>query len=158
MVVVADASPLIALHHLSHLNILPTLFGEILLPPEVIAELRDILAPDAHGLLNNPPPWMIVKAPSSVEPLRLDPGEAAAICLAMEIHADLLIIDEKKGRRLARSRNLPIIGTVGILELAAYRNLLDLEDEFLRLKESGFWVSDALLNLRLDIHRKNKDK
>ena len=152
MIVIADASPLIALVQLSHLEILPALFGEVLIPPDVLSELR---APNrsnrVRDVVNTPPSWLAVRPPSKIEPIpTLDAGETAAICLAIELNAELLLIDESKGRRAAVERHLTIIGTIGVLELAAYRGLLDLADAFARLKKTDFWISNELLDERLD--------
>ena len=54
----------------------------------------------------------------------LDKGEASSIALALEIKDSMLIIDETKGRRIAKSYNIDIIGTIGILLLADNRGLI----------------------------------
>ena len=79
----------------------------------------------------------------------LHPGEASAISLALEVHADLLLIDEALGRKAAVVRGIHITGTVGIIEQAADRGLLDLKEAFAQLKETDFWISSELLDARL---------
>jgi predicted nucleic acid-binding protein len=89
-----------------------------------------------------------------LEPIAgLHAGESAAINLALELKADLLLIDEKDGRRAAAARHIPFTGTVGVLELAASRKLLDLEGAFARLKKTDFWIAPELLDERLKLHR-----
>ncbi len=83
----------------------------------------------------------------------LHAGEAAAISLARELRADRLIIDESPGRAAARQRGIPIIGTVGVLELAADAGLIDLERAFEAVKRTDFWVSPKFLDERLALFR-----
>ena len=56
----------------------------------------------------------------------LDPGEREAIALTEELQADQLLLDDADARREAARRNLPFIGTLGVLREAARRELLDL--------------------------------
>lgn len=155
MLVVADASPLIALIEISRLEILPALFSNIVIPPEVMSELQSNKRPSAvRNFAAAPPTWLQICTPSKVETIpTLDRGETAAICLALELKADLLLIDEAKGRRAATKRHLPITGTIGVLELAADNNLLELATTFAQLKNSSFWVSHNLIEKRLRIRR-----
>lgn len=81
----------------------------------------------------------------------LDRGEAEAIALAEELHADHLLIDERKGRRLARQRGVPVMGLLGVVLLAkrqglivSARNLLDDLDQ-----TAGVYLSDELKNTAL---------
>lgn len=74
----------------------------------------------------------------------LDSGERGAIVLAEELHADFLLMDEKKGRRVALDRKLPVVGTVGLLERAALRGLIDFRKAFAALKETEFYVGRDL--------------
>lgn len=91
IVVVADASPLIALERIGRLELLKALFEEVLIPPAVAAEVAPRL---------RLPPWICERAlqhpiAREVLPATLGPGESEAISLALEIHADRLIIDER---------------------------------------------------------------
>jgi predicted nucleic acid-binding protein len=87
----------------------------------------------------------------------LHAGESSAISLAAEVGADWLLIDETKGRRAAGDRNIPFVGTVGVLELAATKHLVDLRDVFDRLNKSDFWISPKLLNERLKLFLSQQD-
>ena len=151
MLVVADASPLVALINMEEIDVLPILFEHVVIPPEVAAELRSPGRPRAVGeFMSHRPDWLTERAPVGTEPIPgLHPGEAAAISLARELGADLLLIDESRGRRAARERRLAFTGTVGVLELAAERGLLDLPQAFARLKGTDFWISHELLDQRL---------
>lgn len=155
MLVVADASPLIALIEISKLEILPALFSTIVIPPKVMSELQSKKRISAvRNFAAAPPAWLQICSPSKVEIIPiLDSGETAAICLALELNANLLLIDEAKRRRAASKRNIPITGTIGVLELAADNQLLELAATFAELKSSSFWVSDDLIEERLRIRR-----
>jgi predicted nucleic acid-binding protein len=74
----------------------------------------------------------------------LDLGETAAICYAVESDADLLLIDERDGRRVARRHGLSVTGVVGILLREAKQGDLDIEAELDALQAAGFWISDDL--------------
>ena len=68
----------------------------------------------------------------------LDEGEEAAILLALELHADLLLMDDEEGVMAARRKGLEVTGTLGVLSRAAQRNLLDLREAFDRIKRTNF--------------------
>jgi len=74
----------------------------------------------------------------------LDLGETAAICCAIERDADLVLLDERDGRRVARRHELTITGVVGVLLRAANAGTVELEQELDALRGAGFWISDSL--------------
>jgi len=158
MIVVADSSPFIVLINIGSVEILPKLFGQVIIPPEVSAEMQRSNRPEiVRTYIAIPPPWLIQRAPTAPETIALlDPGEAAAISLAMELRADVLLIDEALGRKVAASRHLPVTGTIGVLELAARQGLLDLKDAFERVKKTDFWISHEFLDERLKLHKTNQ--
>jgi predicted nucleic acid-binding protein len=151
MVVVSDSSPLIALVNIGLVELLPSLCGEIFVPPEVMEELRSEHRPElVREFAVSPPRWLVTHAATSVEPIaKLDMGERAAISLASDLHADLLLIDDSRARKAAASRHLAIMGVVGLLERAAQRGLIDLAEAFERLRKTDFWISNELLDERL---------
>lgn len=120
MVVVSDTSPLTALLLAGHDDLLQSLFDRVVIPPSVQRELLR-----AHAAL---PLWIEVVAPRSI-PLSvseadLDPGETEAIALALELHPETLLMDERLGRRLAMRHGLPVTGLLGLLVLAKQRQLI----------------------------------
>jgi predicted nucleic acid-binding protein len=158
MLVIADSSPLIVLANIGALHVLPSLFREVTIPPQVAAELALPNRPQVvREFISSPPAWLNIRGPSLGERIpHLQEGEIAAINLARELHADLLLIDDIQGRRAAAERKIPLTGTIGVLELAAKSNLLDLDDAFDRVKRTDFWISPKLLDERLKIYQKRK--
>jgi predicted nucleic acid-binding protein len=95
MLVVADSSPLIVLVEIGHIDVLPQLFGQVIVPPEVSAELCGPRRPQpVREFFQHRPTWLEERAPTAIEPIpALHSGEVAAISLAKELEADLLLID-----------------------------------------------------------------
>ena len=65
------------------------------------------------------------------------------------MHADGLIIDEAEGRAFARERGLIITGTLGVLELAAARGMVQLSEAFIKLRRTTFHINEELLQRAL---------
>lgn len=107
MIVVSDTSPIRYLILIRAIDVLPTLFGEVLIPPTVAAELSHAKTPEpVRTWFQTLPAWVKVQTPLKVNAIeRLDPGEVEAIALALELDADRLLIDDnagKKGREATR--------------------------------------------------------
>ncbi len=106
MVVVADTSPLNYLVLIEAADILPSLYGSIHIAPATASELGAPGAPEqVRRWYENKPDWLVVVAPRHSEDSRLDhldAGEREAITLAMELKADLVLIDERDGRIAAQ--------------------------------------------------------
>ena len=96
MLVVADASPLVGLIKIGHVDVLAGLYGAVVIPTQVAAELADPRRPaEVRTFIVSAPAWLSVRAASRLEAIAdLDPGELEAISLAKELGADLLLIDE----------------------------------------------------------------
>src|SRR3954468_16457477 len=107
MIVVADSSPVVVLVKIEHVQILSSLFQEVFIPPQIAAELSHPKRPAAvRDFMKAKPPWLRIQAPANVEQIpELHEGECAAISLAVELNADLLLIDERQGRSAAHARN-----------------------------------------------------
>ena len=159
MLVVADSSPLNFIIRLGYVDSLPRLFEAVVIPPQVAEELSQPRTPKAvRDFMARPPAWLTIRSPMHIETiLGIDPGEAAAISLARELKADLLLVDDREGRNAAAKRNIPVTGTIGVIERAAHRGLLDLPEAFRRLKEQpDFWVDHKLLDQRLALFLRQK--
>jgi len=76
--------------------------------------------------------------------MKLDPGEAAALSLARELNADRLLIDEKRSRRIATELGFSIAGTLAVLEEAAVRDLIDIEQIVSKLRASNYRAKEEL--------------
>lgn len=120
VIVVSDTSPLIAFEQLGRAELLARLFSKVLIPPAVRQETFKTL----------PLPVWIEEHPLS-QPLsalalrwRLGAGEREALALALELQADLLLMDELPGRRAAISLGLKVTGTFGVLLRAKENHLL----------------------------------
>jgi predicted nucleic acid-binding protein len=151
MMIVADSSPFVVLVSVEHVDVLATVFQEVISPPQVQAELASPKRSEAvRAFIAAPPTWLRVVSPTSIEPIEgLHAGESAAISLAQELRADRVVIDEGLGRRAATERGLHVIGTIGVLEAAAERDFIDLGDAFEKVKKTDFWVSPTFLDERL---------
>lgn len=151
MNVVSDASALINLARIGELDLLHRLYGGLLIPEAVwreiviegagqpgAEEVKKASWIDTHGVANK----HLVRA------LRqdLDAGEAEAIALALEVEADLLLMDERLGRETGRHLGLPYVGLIGVLVTAKRSGLIDtIKSRLDMLRDmAGFRVGEAL--------------
>jgi predicted nucleic acid-binding protein len=148
MVVVADTSPINYLVLIGRIDLLPRLYTRILIPAAVMAELNHRLAPKpVQGWASNAPKWLEVLTPNTNLTLgQLDPGESDAIVLAVEMHAEVLLIDDLAGREEAVRRGLRVAGTLSVLDEAAQAGLVNFEEAIAQLRQTSFRVSDAVVS------------
>ncbi|MCP9237982.1 DUF3368 domain-containing protein [Lewinella sp. JB7] len=143
-IVIADASTLIGLYNLSSLDLLKELYGNV----EVTTIVKEEAAMDLPG-------WIRVDDNYNRDVYRsllpsLDAGEASSIALALALENSLLIIDERKGRRRAKSLGIVITGLIGILIRAKQRGLIASgKNKLDNLREQGFRLSDKIYELAL---------
>jgi predicted nucleic acid-binding protein len=150
IIVVSDTSPIRALHHLDLLPLCEALYTSVIVPEAV---RRELLVPttrcgpiDITSYLG-----FVIRSPRSSTaivgiPSDLDAGESEAIALAVELHANLLLIDERKGDRAARTLGLETVGVLGLLlEAKRQRHIPDVLPLVDRLvQELRFFVSPKL--------------
>jgi uncharacterized protein len=153
MIVVADASPLIALCRIGRLDLLRDVFGKLLVPDAVWQEVV-VAGEGVPGVAEVPATEWIERR--SVQDLTLvfllrqdlGAGEAEAIVLARECGAGVLLMDERIGRAAAERLGLKVTGLVGVLLEARRRGLLTgLSVIAESLRTAGFWISGELIQL-----------
>ena len=155
-IVVADAGPLIGLARIDRLDLLQTLSGTVVIPTSVLSELhvssdrpgsRALTAALAEGAIE--PRSLAAGCENELARLSrvLDAGEASAILLAEQVQARFLLIDERRGRQVARVRGLPVVGVAGVLMAARRTGRLDSVGAVLRsLSQQHYRLSDALVH------------
>jgi len=151
MNVVSNTSPITNLALIGRLDLLAQLYGSLTIPDAVWHELvvKGAHLPSAQQIAHAA--WLAVRSVTNralVQSLRhdLDAGEAEAIALAMEMNADLLLIDERIGRESAQHLGVSYMGLIGVLMQCHQRGLVPQMRpviDALRL-QAGFWISDAL--------------
>jgi uncharacterized protein len=150
VIVVADTSVLLNLCRVEEIDLLPALFSDIVIPPEVAAEFAKLASTSArfHGLTL--PTWIRQQTPAGHVPLpskfALHAGELSAISLAVEISADAILIDERSGFAAAQHLGLKTIGILGILLESKATGKLPLVRPIIeRLEREGrFWIDEPL--------------
>ena len=141
-IIISDASPLIVLVDIGELDLLQKLYRQVL--------ITDVVKNEIHADLPN---WINVtseydKKQFQILKLELDSGEASAIALAMETPERTIIIDESKGRSVAKRLGLRVTGTIGILIKAKDNGLIESGHKILaKLEDHGFCYLKNLENI-----------
>jgi predicted nucleic acid-binding protein len=137
--IISDTSCFIVLSKIGHLDILQKLFNNIITTPEIAAEFGNVL-----------PNWIELiavkdKYKQQLLETQIDKGEASAIALALEMENPLLIIDDYKARKLAKTLQIDYTGTVGIIILAKQKGVINAIKPFLeKIKTTNFHISEEL--------------
>jgi predicted nucleic acid-binding protein len=160
-IVVADTGPLNYLVLIRDIDVLPQLFKTVLAPQAVFAELGHVEAPArVKAWIDTPPPWLELRTLAATAPQLsrsgtiLDAGEAEALALAADLRADLVLMDDRAGVAVARAEGFTVMGTLGILDLAARHRLIDLAAAFARLKATSFRCRPEIMDAVLARHTK----
>jgi predicted nucleic acid-binding protein len=153
MPVVSDTSPLLGLSAIGYLELLKDQFGEIFIPPSVLAELKvetDFQGTDViqQALSQG---WLMSKEVQNqplVKSLLLDlhKGEAEAIALATDLGLGMIVMDERIGRERAKALGLQTVGILGVLLNAKKHGKIDSVGNAMKAlrNEIGFFISDHL--------------
>jgi len=154
MTVVSNTPPINYLTLIGLDRLLPALFGRVSIPFAVREELKSPGAPPQIGeLLGRSGGWLdVVSAPPVSDPILagLDAGEKEAIGLAVKMKADLVLLDEARGRRAASEHfGLLVTGTLGVLDRAARAGLIDAADVVERLRRTNFRATPKLYQILL---------
>jgi predicted nucleic acid-binding protein len=159
MIAVSNTTPLRYLIAIDQEHLLGELFEKVFVPVAVHVELTDERTPEkVRRRISSLPAWFEVRneilTPSASFPVTLHQGEREAILLAESLLADVLLMDEQTGRAIALGRNLPLSGTLGVLERADSMGLLlDFPVVLKQLKSSGFFIAESLERQLLQRHR-----
>ena len=150
-VVVSDTSPLHYLILCNTVDVLPRLFRQVVIPPTVFREMQQPNTPLlVRQWASALPSWVAVQTPKVLTlPLDIDAGEMEAICLAQEIHAAAVLMDDRAGRNAAKQCGLAVIGTIGLLEQAAIRGLIELPTVLARLRQTNARLDPELIQAAL---------
>lgn len=145
MIVVSDTSAITNLFQINKLELLKSLYQKINIPPAVFEELSQIPVQRNYILSSD---WIKIIRPSNqnlIDTLLvdLDLGESEAIALALEISADYIIIDERKGRNIANQYDLQVVGIIGLFIQCKQENIIpnvkDLLDEL--IDQTSFYIN-----------------
>ncbi len=150
MIVVSNTSPITNLAIVGQLDLLRQLYRRVVIPPavrdEMVAGIRLGLIPHTDI-----PAWLETKQVTSRTAVlsllsELDEGEAEAITLAVELGADFLLLDERKGRVVAARLGLQVLGLLGVLVEAKHRGFVHAVKPIMDnlIRKAGFWISDEL--------------
>ena len=162
MIVVSNTTPLIGLASIGRFDLLRQLFGEVYIPKAVYDEA--VIAGREKGGAKketSEATWIRtieVQDRLAVEVLldELDVGEAETIVLARELHADWVLMDEKKGRRKLAQLEIRVLGTLGILLKAKEIGFMEsIRKDLEGLREKGFSISQSVVDAVLE-HAKEK--
>jgi len=147
--VIANNTPLVALWAIGRLDILKSLFGEILIPPSVRDEFL-ATEKEARSKTLRDETWIrvvqIQNAKRTQAYVGLDTGESEVLVLAEEQNASLVLIDEQKARRFAERLGLPLSGTLGILLLAKEEKIISTVAPLIRkIQQAGLYFHNDLM-------------
>lgn len=160
-VVVSDTTPLHYLILIGCDTVLQALYGEVIVPPAVLEELAHLAAPqEISTWAKSPPGWLTVQAPESIPQQfdNLDFGERQALALAKEIHAELVLLDDKVARRCAERESLRVKGTLGVVADAAKAGLLNFRQTVESLRRTSMHMDPKLAQRIIEEHERGLQK
>jgi len=143
-IIISDTSCLIILHKIGQLPLLPKLYSQIFVTSLIAKEFggdlpTEIVVRDAKDL-------NLIRTLS----LTVDEGEASAIALALEMKESILVLDDRKARKFARSLGLKLTGTLGILLIAKQRGVIPSVKQILdELRMTDFRISQEIIDSML---------
>ena len=147
ILIVADTGPVNYLIQIGCIGVLAQMAEKTVLPKSVQAELLHPAAPDVvQAWAAAPPAWVEIRtALRLIEAKDMSTADREAISLAQEMAASVLLMDDHLARRSATSRGVVTMGTVGLLEAAAARDLVKLPGALERLRGTSCYLSDELM-------------
>lgn len=154
-IIVSDTSCIGYLIQINLLNLLQIIYGEIIIPQAVYDEIQNLKFNERSSFKFQSADWIKIYPATNLSNVKkyqhiLDKGELEAISIAIDLKADLLILDEKLGRIVATSIGFDITGLVGILIIAKNRGLISSVKEVLnKVISLGCRISQHLYNIAL---------
>ena len=161
MIIISDTTPIISLIKINRLDLLEKLFVEVLIPNAVFKELttNNLFTNEAEivkkssflkvSSVQNQKSLQLLQAVSG-----LDDGESEAIILADELKSNILLMDERKGRKVAQKLGIKITGTIGILIQAYNEGMIsdvEVKSYLNQLKNTNIRLSDSLIQQALSL-------
>jgi len=146
--VVADSGPVHYLILISAVDLLSSLYDQVVVPQSVFEELSRPDSPTpVRDWISSPPKWFQVQTDPPPDPslTSLDPGERAAITLSLSVRPDWLLMDDWDGRLEAKKRQLRVVGTLGVLASAHRQKLLQFDAAIESLLQTNFYFSPKLI-------------
>lgn len=150
--IVSDSGPIHYLILCGAIDIIPKLYGQLVVPAPVARELTHAQTPSqVRSWALTLPQWASLASARQTDPAtQLGLGEREAIALACEMKATQLLVDDRLARRVAVQRGLSITGTVGILEKAAQKGLLELSEVLQKLVKTNFRIDPQVIRHALE--------
>lgn len=153
--VVVNTTPLIALSYLRRLDLLKTLYGEIVIPDAVYRELSVKEDSVCKRFVDESLDWICIKKiknemARAMYKTQLHEGEVEVMILAQEINADVVVIDDANAKKHAKYLGLPVTGTLGVLIKAKREGYLsEIKPLLQQLVENNIYISDKIIDLCL---------
>ncbi|MCM1135451.1 MAG: DUF3368 domain-containing protein [Clostridium sp.] len=153
--VVVNTTPLIALSHVGHLELLKKLYGEIIIPEAVYRELSVKEESICKKTVDRAIDWVLVdkiknQMAKAMYKTQMHDGEVEVMILAKEIAADVVIIDDANAKKHAKYLGLPVTGTLGVLIKAKQNGYIDeLKPILQQMVENGIYILRSLVDLCL---------
>jgi predicted nucleic acid-binding protein len=150
VIVVADTSVLLNLCRIGQVELLSRLFHEVVTPPEVAAEFDRLARQTTRFQGLTLPSWVrqqsAANIAAAIRAANLDSGETAALALALEIRADALLVDERRGHQVAVQLGIKTIGVLGILLQAKSSGFIPQLRPLLETleRDAQFWIASAM--------------
>ena len=149
--VISNATPLIAFSRINQLSLMQEIVGKLIIPEAVAEEISNYPLTSPDSIVLSDQPWIkieILKSSSQLQLLLpiLDRGEAAVIALALERSAKLVLMDELTGRKVAKSLQLSVTGSVGLLIKAKQTGKIQAIEPFLTaMQKAGLYLSQRFI-------------
>ncbi|MBY0432823.1 MAG: DUF3368 domain-containing protein [Cyclobacteriaceae bacterium] len=136
---IPDTSCLVVLEKINELSLLQKIYREVIVSPEIVEEF-------GGGL----PDWILVRKSENLTlqkelEIKLDPGEASALTLALDIPGSVVILDDLKARKIAKSLKVSFTGTLGVLVKAKREKTIGSIRPIVRkLRDAGLRFSEEV--------------